>query len=159
MLAKKIAVGFGIAIILPMLVHYGVKTFSPEPKWGDQYESYYYQDYQNASVEEKKKLTEERRKKDQEFSFKRKKFEEKLFCVALPVGIIAIVVGSVISVQAIGAGLIFGGIFSLVNGYCWYWSELQDWMRFLSLLIAFVVILFCSYMKLNDRSKIEGGFK
>jgi hypothetical protein len=30
--AKKIALGFGIAIVLPMLIHYGVATFYPEPR-------------------------------------------------------------------------------------------------------------------------------
>ena len=154
MLAKRFGFGFGIAVILPMLVHYGVSTFSPQPKWQDYYGSAYYQD---STPEKKKELQEERKKKDETFRFQRKVFERHLFYVAIPIGIAAIIIGSLLSVQAVGAGLIFGGIFTLIDGYCWYWSELQDWMRFLSLLAAFIVIVFCGYMKLNDKNKTEGS--
>jgi hypothetical protein len=32
MLALQIAIGFGIAIIFPLLVYYGVSTFHPAPQ-------------------------------------------------------------------------------------------------------------------------------
>mgnify|MGYP001563215505 CR=1 FL=1 len=159
MLAKKFGFGFGIAVILPMLVHYGVSTFSPQPKWGDYYGSEYYQEYQESTPEEKKELQEKRKKKDDAFRSQRKVFERSLFFVAIPAGIAAIIIGAILAVQAIGAGLIFGGIFTLIDGYCWYWSELQDWMRFLSLLAAFIVIVFCGYMNLNNKNKLERSSK
>ena len=148
MLAKKFALGFGIAIILPMLVHYGVSTFSPAPKWQDRYGANDYQDYQNATPEEKARFNKERSTKETIWLEKEKIFEKHLFLVAVPIGIVAIIVGAVSPIQAIGTGLMFGGIFTLVDGYCWYWSELQDWMRFLSLLAAFVVLIFIGYRKL-----------
>ena len=148
MLAKKFALGFGIAIILPMLVHYGVSTFIPSPKWEDYQVENYYERYQNASTAEKEEL----RKEQTELNKKRKKIEKRFgkhtFFVAVPVGIIAIIVGSLMPIQAIGTGLMFGGIFTAIQGYCWYWSELQDWMRFLSLLAAFVILIYIGYRKL-----------
>ncbi len=152
MLAKKFGFGFGVAIILPMLVHYGVSMFSPVPKWENYYTSNYYQ-YENATPEEKKKLQIEDKKHQDQYNQHRKVFERNLFYVATPIGITAIVIGSMLTVQAIGAGLIFGGIFTLTDGYCWYWSELQDWMRFLSLLAAFIVLVICGYKKLNEKNK------
>ncbi len=149
MLAKKFALGFGIAIILPMLVHYGVSTFSPAPKFQDRYENYSYQKYQNATPEEKIKLDKERDVATKRWQEKEKIFQKHLFFVAVPIGLAAIIIGAVSIIQAIGTGLKFGGIFTLVDGYCWYWSELQDWMRFLSLLAAFVVLLFIGYRKLT----------
>jgi hypothetical protein len=148
MLAKKFALGFGIAVILPMLVHYGVSTFSPRPKWRDYYNSAYYQRTRDASPEEKAKLEQERKKRDDEYHNAQKRFQQHLFFVAVPVGMATIVIGSISSIQAIGTGLMLGGIFTLIDGYCWYWSELQDWMRFLSLLAAFVVLIFIGYRKL-----------
>jgi len=148
MLAKKFALGFGIAIILPMLVHYGVSTFSPAPKLQDRYENYSYQKYQNATPEEKIKLDKERDAATKRWQEKEKIFQKHLFFVAVPIGLAAIIIGAVSLIQAIGTGLMFGGIFTLVDGYCWYWSELQDWMRFLSLLAAFVVLIFIGYRKL-----------
>jgi len=148
MLAKKFALGFGIAIILPMLVHYGVSTFSPSPKWQDRYNTYSYQKYQNATPEEKIKLDQERDAATKRWQEKEKIFQRHLFMVAVPIGLAAIIIGAVSIIQAIGTGLMFGGIFTLVDGYCWYWSELQDWMRFLSLLVAFIVLVFIGYRKL-----------
>lgn len=148
MLAKKFALGFGIAIILPMLVHYGVSTFSPAPKWQDRYDTYSYQRYDKATVEERAQLDKERKEQDRIWREKEKIFQRNLFFVAIPVGIICIVVGAFISIQAIGTGLMFGGIFSLTEGYMFYWSELQDWMRFLSLLAAFAVLIIVGYRKL-----------
>jgi hypothetical protein len=149
MLAKKFALGFGIAIILPMLVHYGVSTFSPAPKLQNRYENYSYQKYQNATPEEKIKLDKERDTAEKIWRNKERVFQKYLFLAAVPVGIAAIIIGAFSLIQAIGTGLMFGGIFTLVDGYCWYWSELQDWMRFLSLLTAFVVLIFIGYRKLT----------
>jgi len=150
MLAKKFGFGVGIALVLPMLIHYGVSTFTPKPKW-DNYYTYDYYQYQHASEEEKKKLEEERKKKEEEYRKQRKVFERNLFYVATPVGIMAIVVGSFIAIQAIGAGLIFGGIFTLIDGFCWYWTELHDWMRFVSLLVAFITLVIMGAMKLKEK--------
>jgi hypothetical protein len=148
MLAKKFALGFGIAIILPMLVHYGVSTFSPAPRWQDRYAINNYENYQNATPAERAKLAQERETREKEWRAQDKIFQKHLFFAAVPLGIAAIIFGAVSSIQAIGTGLMFGGIFTLADGYCWYWSELQDWMRFLSLLAAFVVLMFIGYRKL-----------
>lgn len=149
MLAKKFAVGFGIAVILPMLIHYGVSTFSPCPRLEDYQTENYYLRIQSASPEEKARLEEERREAYRKYEGHRKHFERRLFFVAMPVGILAIIAGSMAAVQAVGTGLMFGGIFTLGDGYFWYWSALPDWLRFLSLLAAFIVLIFIGYHKLT----------
>jgi hypothetical protein len=148
MLAKKFALGFGIAIIFPIMVHYGVSTFVPSPKWQDRYSNSYYQDYSKATPEEKAKLDQERKQRDMEWTTKEKRFQGVLFSVAVPLGIAAIIIGSLAAIQAIGTGLMFGGIFLLLDGYICYWSELADSMRFLSLLLAFIVLMYIGYKKL-----------
>lgn len=149
MLAKKFALGFGIAIILPMLVHYGVSTFSPEPRLRDKYyNNYSYQQRNNATPEEKARMDKERKENERIWDQKQKTFQSRLFVVAVPVGILSIIIGAISPVQAIGTGLMFGGIFSLTEGYMAYWAELQDWMRFLTLLAAFAVLIFVGYRKL-----------
>lgn len=149
MLAKKFALGFGIAIILPMLVHYGVSTFSPPPKWEAfyGYDNYYEQE-KNATPEQKAKLQQERKKEQEERKNAARRFQQHLFFVAVPLGIAAIIAGALAPIQAIGTGLMFGGIFTLMEGYISYWSELQDYMRFLSLAAAFLVLIFIGYRKL-----------
>jgi hypothetical protein len=148
MLAKKFALGFGIAIILPMLVHYGVSTFSPAPKWQERHDVYSYEKYRDASPQQKEKMDKERQEGNKIWKQKQKIFQRNLFLVAATVGIICIILGSIITIQAIGTGLMFGGIFSVTEGYMFYWSELADWMRFLSLLVAFIVLIYVGYRKL-----------
>lgn len=153
MLAKKFALGFGIAVLLPMAVHYGVSTFSPRPKWQDYQIENYYERHERATPAEKVKLEEEQSGLEKERREHAKRFQKHLFFVTTPIGILAIIVGSVIAVQAIGTGLMFGGIFTLVDGYICYWSELPDWMRFLSLLIALVILIFIGYRKFIGQNK------
>lgn len=148
MLAKKFALGFGIAIIFPIMVHYGVSTFVPSPKWQERYPSNYYEDYRNATPEAKAKLDQERKLREQNWMDREKRFQAVLFSVAVPLGIAAILIGSLAAIQAVGTGLMFGGIFLLLDGYCNYWSELADSMRFLSLLLAFIILLYIGYRKL-----------
>jgi len=149
MLAKKIALGFGIAIIFPMMLHYGVSTFSPQPKWKDYKVENYYARHKRALPEEQKKLEAERNQLQEKKETAEKRFQKHLFFVAVPLGIIAIVIGAFISIQAIGTGLMFGGIFSVCDGYFNYWSALADPLKFISMLIAFVVLLFVGYKKLE----------
>lgn len=148
MLAKKIALGFGIAIILPLLIHYGVSTFWHSPNFTDYQIDNYYGKYERATPVEKAKLEKEKDELFNKWQRDEHLFQRALFYVAVPIGLIAILYGSLTSIQAVGTGLMFGGIFSVVDGYSCCWSLLDDWMRFLSLLIAFVVLLFIGYKKL-----------
>lgn len=156
MLAKKFALGFGIAVLLPMLVHYGVSTFSPPPNWQDYELREYPKRLDRASLEEQAKLEEEQAQLWKAREEHNKRFQRHLFFVAAPIGIAAIIVGSLLAVQAIGTGLMFGGIFTLVDGYLSYWSELLNWMKFVSILVAFIILIFIGYRKFAGPDKKAG---
>jgi hypothetical protein len=94
MLAKKIALGFGIAIIFPMMIHYGVSTFVSQPKWDDYHVKNYFERYEHGTAEEKIALEAEQNKLDKEYHKKNAIFQKYLFFVSVPLGIIAIVTGS-----------------------------------------------------------------
>jgi len=148
MLAKKFAVGFGIAIIFPMMLHFGVSTFVPAPDWKDYpgvSESWYGEHGQVLSPESAAQLQRER----DNFDEKQRVFQRALFSITVPVGILVIILGSMLSVPAIGTGLMFGGIFSVLDGYMNYWTELPDSARFVSLLCAFIVLVWVGYRKLS----------
>ena len=152
MLAKKFAVGFGVAVLLPMVIHYGVSTFSKEPRWENYYTRHSNYAAQNATLEEKARLQKEDQQREERYQATSKVFAQHLFFVTVPIGIAAIIIGASLAFQAVGAGLIFGGIFALTDGYCHYWNYLQDWMRFLSLLAAFIVIVVVGYIKVANKS-------
>lgn len=151
-LAKKFALGFGIAILFPMMIHYGVRSFSPQPRWEDFHTRpapFLYEDKTDPA--ERARVEEEFRTMEEKRIAAEKRFQKHLFYATTPLGILAIIAGTIISVQAIGSGLMFGGILCLIDGYINYWSELPDPMRFLSLLAGFCVLVFIGFKKFSDK--------
>ncbi len=140
MLAKKFALAFGIAVVFPAMLHYGVATFSPEPRW---------QDYTVSPLIDRNST--EYQKKEAERRAAEHVFEKHLFAVAVPLGLVAIIVGAFLPIQAIGTGLMFGGIFSVCDGYLNYWFELSAQLKCLSLLAAFIVLIVVGYRKLERK--------
>jgi hypothetical protein len=151
MLAKKIALGFGIAVVFPLLIHYGVSTFVYSPKWQDYQVRSVFDPY--ASAADKARREVEQEKKQEEYKASEKYFEKRLFAVAVPFGLIALVAGAFLSLPALGTGLMFGGIFSIGDGYFNYWSELTDALKFGSLLVTFALLLFLSYRRLERKAE------
>jgi len=78
----------------------------------------------------------------------------QLFRIAVPMGLFALVIGALLRGQATGTGLMFGGIFSVCDGYFNGWSELSDVLKFPSLLAAFIVLIAIGYLKLEPRNNV-----
>jgi hypothetical protein len=132
---KKVALGAGLALLLPMIIFYGVSTFVSEPKM--------------LAWNEQKKLSDsdqlEVKAKYEALSMRHNRI---LYFVSMAVGIPAIAIGAFVPMQAIGSGLMFGGIFSIIHGYVGYWEHIPHGLRFISLLIAFCLLLFVGVKKL-----------
>src|SRR5919198_6040435 len=103
MIAKRFALAFGIAVVFPAMIHYGVSTFSHKPKWPD---------YMPVALTAQNSTPEERQRREAEYARRQatyraaeKVFEKHLFAVAGPAGLIAILVGALFASPAVGAGL------------------------------------------------------
>ena len=68
-----------------------------------------------------------------------------VFIISGIVGIIAIIIGAVLQLTSVSAGLFGGGVLTIIYGTTNYWSELADWARFIILGIALVVLIFLGY--------------
>ena len=121
MLARQIAIGFGIAVIFPLLVYYGVATFYPPPNRAD-YFAELVSPGPSASAEERKEYSDRQRKAASDYNAAAKTFSRVLVLVATPLGVAAILIGAFLSIHAIGTGLILGGIASVAFGYYGYWQ-------------------------------------
>lgn len=152
MLAKKIAVGLGVAILLPLVIYFGVRSVVPAPEHDEYVKRPTYMVPLPEDVEERsaelQRREEEREVQEAAYDAAAKDFARALFYVSAPLGIIAILAGAIPKVPAVGAGLIFGGILSVTNGYVHYWAYLEDWTRFVSLTTALIVLLFIGYRQL-----------
>jgi hypothetical protein len=150
MLARQIAIGFGIAVIFPLLVYYGVSIFHPAPNR----QSFFPITTPlptNATPEQRKEYADEQRNRQETYNAAAKDFARTLVIVSTPSGIAAILVGAYLTIHAIGTGLIFGGIFTVAWGYFGYWQYLDDWVRFVSLLAGFAVLVFVGYRHIAVR--------
>jgi hypothetical protein len=97
MLARQIVIGFCIAFILPLLVYTGVTVFYPQPKTED----YFKQAApppSTATAEERQqyaaKQQSERPGQQAAYREARRAFTQALILVAAPLGIAAILIGS-----------------------------------------------------------------
>jgi uncharacterized membrane protein YphA (DoxX/SURF4 family) len=137
MLARQIAIGSGIAIVFPLLVYYGVRTFYSPPQWPTEVYS------AQATPEERQRQRERR----EAYIAQSREFARVLIIASTPLGIAAILIGTFVSLPALGTGLILGGIFTVAHGYWGYWQYADDWLRFVSLLLGFAVLLFVAYRR------------
>ena len=149
MLARQIAIGFGIAAIFPLLIYYGVSTFYPPPRYTNVVTATLVQPH-DPTPEQRKEYEDrrlERKKQEDTFKAAARDFARVLVFVSTPLGVAAILIGAYVTLHSIGTGLIFGGILSVTWGYWSYWQYLDDWVRFVSLLVGFAVLLFVGYRR------------
>lgn len=150
MLGRQIAVAFGVALIFPLLVYYGVATIFPPPKTA----SVVYASLMltpNSTPEERQRYDDqqkEQQKSREAYQAAAKDFAHRLVLIATPFGVAAILIGAYLSLYFLGTGLIFGGIFTVTWGYWGYWQYLEDWVRFVSLLAGFAILLFVGYRRI-----------
>lgn len=65
---------------------------------------------------------------------------------------ICLIAGSYLAVPAVGTGLMFGGVFTFLEGVTCYWSEIQDPLKFVLLLITLVILIWIGYGKLAGKN-------
>jgi uncharacterized membrane protein YphA (DoxX/SURF4 family) len=143
MLARQIAIGFGIAVIFPLLVFYGVSTFYPAPKYPSDGTGECM--LRAATPEDRVECAEKQHVAREAYTAAAREFSWRLLIVATPLGVAAILIGAYLKFYAIGTGLILGGIFTIGLGYWGYWQYFEDWARLVSLLAGFIILLFVGY--------------
>jgi len=80
-----------------------------------------------------------------DFDKARNIYFRNVFIVSGIVGIIVIIIGAVLHMTSVSAGLFGGGVLTIIYGTMNYWSELADWARFIILGIALAVLIYLGY--------------
>lgn len=68
-----------------------------------------------------------------------------VFIISGIVGIIVIIIGGILHLTSVSAGLFGGGVLTIIYGTTNYWSELADWARFVILGITLAVLIYLGY--------------
>lgn len=81
-----------------------------------------------------------------EFNDARKRYSRNIFIITAIVGIIGITAGAILfSVEAVGAGLMGGGLLTIIYGNVRYWEFFDDVMKFVILLGGLIVLIVIGY--------------
>lgn len=77
-------------------------------------------------------------------------YNRNVFIVLVIAGLIALMAGFLVRQSAaVSSGLIFGGVLSFIVGTVRYWSDMQEYLRFVILGIALAVLLWIGIRKLK----------
>ena len=88
---------------------------------------------------------------NKEFTDRMNVYNKNVFIISGIIGIIVIIVGAILNLVSVSAGLFGGGVLTIIYGTVRYWSELADWARFIILGIALAVLIWIGYKKLNKK--------
>lgn len=138
MLARKIVLGLGLAVLIPALVYQGIELIKPRPN-AQQILRPGQQPVLTADGALQSQA--DRRQLQEKQTAAGKKWSRVYFFIAVPVGVAVTLLGSFIPIPGFGGGLMLGGIFTFLNGYALYLNELGRLGNFLVLLVALAVLI------------------
>ena len=81
-----------------------------------------------------------------------------VFFLALPLGILIVILGMFFGLEAVGTGLMGGGIGTLIYGAGAFWPYTENWIRFVFSLVGLVALIWFAYY-LNKRLSKKGKKK
>ena len=81
----------------------------------------------------------------QDYEKARNIYFRNVFIISGIIGIIVIIIGAILQITSVSAGLFGGGVLTILYGTMNYWSELADWARFIILGIALIVLIYLGY--------------
>jgi len=79
----------------------------------------------------------------------RESFQKNVFIISLIVGLIAIIIGVMVKVNALATGLMGGGLLLIIIGTLQYWEGLRDFAKLIILGIVLGILIYVAYKKFN----------
>lgn len=143
--------GFGIAVVFPLLIHYGILSFVPIPPYADYFPNYAALTRPGATQTEKAKALAQtganEMAQQKAYNEAVRKYDLTTFFATLPFGIAAILAGVFLNAPGIGPGLVFGGLFTLIDCFWSSWGMIDDRLKFIAMLATFILLVVLGYKK------------
>lgn len=161
--SKNVVLGFAIFILTMFVAVYGINTFYEKPQYSD-----FCDELKTPKLIENEVQCVEiggiwtgysyDREIDikgycdrdficrEEFDNALETYSKNVFVIAVPLGILIIVLGTFIfHLTPVGIGLMFGGVGTLIYGAGGYWRYSENLFKFLISLVGLVVLIFLAY--------------
>lgn len=141
--AKQVATWLCITTLFPLATWYATAAFYPPPDYDAKQEALdkYPMSDEPKNDPGKTEFRNARDKIEKDYKEAEKGFNRRMFWVTYPLGILAVLIGLVIPVQSVGAGLMFGGICALSAGCYSAWDDIGRWAHFWSLIVALLGVI------------------
>jgi len=177
---KRIASLIAIAVLSLLVIVLGIEAFYNSPKYDDfcrmNPEPYYPResipgkicDYSQSNEEYQCSLNKGmptyefdkegcREYKDcdycnKNFQDKQKPYNRTVFIIHVIAGVILILIGMYLKLDFVGTGFIYGGILNILTGVIRYFSEMSPILRFVTVLIALIIVVLVAVKKLGKNS-------
>jgi len=161
--AKQFGLAIAITLVFVLLVATGINTFYPAPDYERCYERFppeiskcdllenesdrltCFEERRSGSVKE----SEEMRQCEEDNRAIRSVYNRNVFIVMLIAGIIAALIGFYLEVAGVSLGLIYGGILSVFIGTVIFWSDMQEYLRFVLLIFVLALLIWFGYKKIK----------
>lgn len=178
--AKKLAMILGIAVLLPLFLAFFVDAIYPEPKYENYCNNSIYSapykepmpnnnctdfyltpqaqqcsnekgipipryDSNNCQLFDKCDYC------NRDFNNDQQSYNRNIFFILGPLGLIIVIIGIYLSVEYIGAGLMFGGLITMFYATVRYFSDMSKLLRAIVLLVELLIIIYIGYKKIEDK--------
>jgi len=155
---KQVAIWLSITTLLPLVTYYGSNAFQPPPD-SDLYHTKN-RDLEQAmsdaedekNLEERKRLRTQLNQLEDAHDEAVEVYQRRIFWVACPLGLVSLIVGTFLSNQPVGAGLMFGGLGSLTTGCYSYWDKMDGRLRLASLLLSLAIVIVLGLWRFRTNS-------
>jgi hypothetical protein len=162
---KNFILGIAIIILSTFVVVYGFSAIYPQPQFSDYChdKGLVHTDNESSCVLAEGKWTNFTSPSDpkvtnvtgycdvtyycgKNYDEANQKYSLNRFFISIPLALIIIALGAFLfNLDAVGAGLMGGGVATLIFGISGYWGYANNWFRFLVSLFALVLLIAISY--------------
>jgi hypothetical protein len=163
---KKKILALSVMIIFALFVGYGIEVFNPTPESRDIYSAHTLDECVAAGGEWREDRVPKRvvveNESDEllgesygycstsnEFENLREGKAKIVFIASLIIGILAVIVASFLKVNSISAGILGGGVLTILYGTIRYWQYAQNTLKFVLLGLALGVLIYLGYKKIK----------
>jgi hypothetical protein len=142
------------SLVVPIEIKTAQGTFSWHAKFsGNDNNVAEIREKERAKSARSKELWREQEAETNEWSSTvRYQYDRIYFIIAILVGLLGLFIGLMMRAGSVGLGLLFGGLFTIMNGYFHFWTNMSPLIKFLALLIPILAIIYwgiVSYTKLE----------
>lgn len=175
---KNLLIGIAIVVLTALVVGYGIETFYPTPdsnKYCDYSRPYQEiinqtdceaaggkwnpQDIQCIKAPCPQGYCDMYYTCNQQYQGDMKNYSRNLFVITTIIGIILIVLGAILfNLEAVGAGIMGGGIVIIIYGAMRYWPNANNMFRFIISVIGLIIVISLGYWinrEVKKESKLE----